>query len=295
MRSDVRSLLKEHKIVVVPGPVLNHRVAFELRHKSPETVFIFLAQQQELYLEDVLNCSTRFKFFLSDYVEGYHVDSMVTCPLDVLQRLYDDQVVINVSKVDTLKRITELSVTETVFDHKTLKADINRELCVVPIDWLRIIQLCSNALCKSIGTKSEKDVVIIIDRVNGHFQKEIATNYGQLPNSNAIERPKIVSKVLDHIKHQQNSKDALIVLDGFAFWQYLLLKQRIERLGLSLNESYTYSWIPTITQLKTIILKIQIMKENCSARIGWTMAYLKMKSAISMVKSPTVAFQAILN
>jgi hypothetical protein len=39
------------------------------------------------------------------------------------------------------------------------------------------------------------------------------------------------------------------VLDGFAYWQYVLLKKRLDASGLEINDSHTYSWIPSITQL----------------------------------------------
>ena len=89
----------------------------------------------------------------------------------------------------------------------------------------------------------------IVNSVNERFQEDLKDHYKQLTSSSPVNRPKIVSKILDHLDFTgRNKKTALIVIDGMSFWQYLLLNKRFSDI-LSVENNITYSWIPSITQL----------------------------------------------
>jgi hypothetical protein len=73
-------------------------------------------------------------------------------------------------------------------------------------------------------------------------------SYSSLNSSNYFKSPKIVSKILPFIANQKIEKQALLVIDGMAYWQYEMLKKEIENSLIS-NEGSTYAWLPSITQL----------------------------------------------
>ena len=248
-RKDTQSILKNYDFLVIEDLGLSQRITFELRADSPEKKFLFITKEWESYLEDIQKNSSRFHFLLADYLFGYHMASVLACPLQVIEEIYNDQPLTALSKAETLRRIGNLKSNEVEFDIDSFKQSLQSELDQANISWFSIIQLVSTALSESIGTESEHQVIDRIETVNTEFQNELSSNYSQLPNSNAIERPKVVSKVLDHINGQRNEKDALVVLDGLAYWQYFLLKDEFQKFGLVSNESHTYSWIPSITQL----------------------------------------------
>ena len=144
-------------------------------------------------------------------------------------------------KQDTIKEIEKIknargskSISITEFE-ENLKKETEQE----PYNWHNILYLISLALTKTIGTNQEELVIKNVQNINELFQNELKKNYASLKSSNAIKSPKIVSKILEHLNSNfKNEKLALIVIDGLSFWQYILLKDKIE--GLK-KEQHIYS------------------------------------------------------
>lgn len=140
---------------------------------------------------------------------------------------------------------------ETI-NKKQLILPLLGELDVSEIIWDSAIVPISEVIKKSLKYHLFDEIEKYIQKLNDRFQDHIDKNYKEniLPSS-SIKRPKVVSKVLDHISQNIGAKDkvALIVIDGMAYWQWLMLKEQLTENGIEVEQSLTYSWLPSITQL----------------------------------------------
>jgi hypothetical protein len=76
------------------------------------------------------------------------------------------------------------------------------------------------------------------DVINHQFQNWIDEHYFATLQSNPLLKPKSVNKILPHIaaNYQQQDKVALMVIDGFAYWQFMVLKRYLDKnLRVSVN------------------------------------------------------------
>ena len=101
-RKDTQSILKNYDFLVIEDLGLSQRITFELRADSPEKKFLFITKEWESYLEDIQKNSSRFHFLLADYLFGYHMASVLACPLQVIEEIYNDQPLTALSKAETL-------------------------------------------------------------------------------------------------------------------------------------------------------------------------------------------------
>jgi hypothetical protein len=126
------------------------------------------------------------------------------------------------------------------------------ELDVSEIKWDSAIVPVSEVIRKSLKYHLYDEIEEYIQDLNSRFQAHLEKNYKEniLPSS-SIKRPKIVSKVLDHISQNTDKEEkvALMVIDGMAYWQWLMLKEQLNKNGIETEQYLTYSWLPSITQL----------------------------------------------
>lgn len=119
-------------------------------------------------------------------------------------------------------------------------------------NWYECIYTASQVILRSLPIGKYDLLTPYVHQLNEQFQKHLDQHYKSriLPGS-AIKRPPAVSKIQDYIKSNFGAADkvALVVIDGMAFWQYLLLKHPLQELNCQLEEHLIYSWIPSITYL----------------------------------------------
>lgn len=248
-RNDVQVCLKSLGIDVIDGSKIQQRIAFELR--EGDRFMLLLTQYKDGYLEDVKKQSTALEFSLSDFFTEYHIPSLKEQSLEILDQLFKNKPLFGLSRQETLKCIEQIKESQTAkevaIDIDELFAQLNRLLSLEPINWAVINGICCKALAESIGHANFDQLYDYINAINIQFQQHLEANYAQLKHASAVKKPKIVSKVLDHLRfHYADEKIALIVIDGLAFWQYELLKKQLPAVK---NEDVIYSWLPSITQL----------------------------------------------
>lgn len=248
LREDIIKIFKDNNISIVKGNSIEQRIQFEL--KNSLITLIFISDDNENYLEDIKRDSAKTSFHLSNFIKGYDSSSILNVNLGYLDILYKNPSIKSLSKAETDNYIINLfPKEESVLNKLVFENKINKLLENKTIDWLEIINEYSNALLLSINTKYLEEIIAIGDKINIHFQKELEQNYKHLFSSSAIKKPKIVSKILDYITHNDKSnKIALIVIDGMGFWQYNSIKSLYPS-SFNTIEDFTYSWIPSITQL----------------------------------------------
>lgn len=248
-RDDVIEEFERNNISVSIGNNLNQRIAFELRDNN-KSIFL-INKEKRNYLEDIEASAIHVEFFLSQYLFEYHIPSVKDLPLSILDQLFIKKQLFSLSKTETIKEIEKVSSVSKSknpkFDIEGFSDRINEGLATENIDWHEIATLFGEAISICIGSEQFDLILELIKEANEKFQEHIQTNYNQIKNSNPIKRPQIVSKILNYIDFNfKEEKVALIVVDGLSFWQYALIKNRLS--GIK-KEEFTFSWIPSITQL----------------------------------------------
>jgi hypothetical protein len=249
-RADVIKELKLYGVDVIKGTPIQRRIHFELREET--TILVLLCQDKNGYLEDIKLQSISLEFHLNNYISGYHLPSIIELDFQILNKLFSIKQFFSLNKRETIEIIdrlrTELNANLPVlFDMVEFTTKLNNLLEENAINWAVVCRIISNGVLKTIGSSQFDELLIHVNKSNEIFQTYIKTTYQQTKNSSSVKKPKIVSKILDYLNFNfQNEKIALIVIDGLAFWQYELLK---DKLPANKIEEVIYSWIPSITQL----------------------------------------------
>ncbi len=253
LRTDVINCLNKYNIVVNHSSQIQQRIAFELRDKENYSkILLLVSDDNTQYLEDIKKISAEVVFHLSSYIQGYHLKTILSFDLALLNKLYNGVQIFTLSKKETEDFATSFETSrniETDFDIDIFRDNIDKLIYINNKDWNEIINTISKGIRLTIGTKQITEVFSIIASVNELFQQYLEVDYEQSINSNPIKKPKIVSKILDHLSFNYlNSKLALIVVDGMSFWQYQMINSKFPNY-FKCSEDYTYSYIPSITQL----------------------------------------------
>lgn len=248
-RKDIIAALKNFGIDVVSGTNLDLRIHYELRNE--EEYCVLLSDDNTGFLPDITANSSALIWSLEHYFNFLHVPSIKELDIKLLNKIFKHEVIIPLNKADTIKLIEKLRSeshieNEDVQENQLLQI-IKETVADTPINWNIIARDLGELIKKAIKKGTLNNYAKLITEVNEFFQAELEVNYKHIKNSSAVKKPKIVSKVLDHLAFNYlNDKIALIVVDGLAYWQYLLIKDRI---NVEATEQTIYSWIPSITQL----------------------------------------------
>ena len=247
-REDVLKHLELRGLAICAGTVLQQRIEFEL--KEPGVKLILLNPDFRNYLEDITTVADRFEFLLSDYIEGYHIPTIIDAPLPVLDELFDGPSLFGLSKAETQKKVSDMSSLLGLKDQeikKSLLSEVDAELQKAMIDWNLISYKLAELINLSFKLNRPKEIDEIIIRVNDAFQEYRAQSYKQTIVSSAIKHPQNVCRILEHLDfNYKDKKVALVVVDGMSTWQYRLISSAFHG---SKEEMTTISWIPSITQL----------------------------------------------
>ncbi|WP_310993746.1 PglZ domain-containing protein [Aequorivita marina] len=249
-REEVLSTLLTYGIRVVQGTKIHQRVEFELR--EDDEVLLLLSQDNTDYLEDITKTATAIDFDLKTYFGGYHIPSIRKIEISILDILFSQKQIISLNRIETLQLIDRIRqermpAPEVSFDIPAFIDTLDKRLEVEPINWSEVCKMISKAVLKSIRTSQVETLITSLGETNTAFQENIKTSYQATKNSNAIKGPKIVSKILEYLSSNfLEKKVALVVVDGLAFWQYEVLKNKLPN---AKSEDVIYSWLPSITQL----------------------------------------------
>ena len=247
-RKDLLSFLEAFSIKISSGSILQQRIDFELQNE--DELLVLITSGHNTYLEDISENASFLEFFLKDYLKQYHIPSIENQSLEILNQLFLNPPLSKLNKRETLLVIDKIVSTSEE------KARLICERCFEELDgflveetinWHSVIKSISKALYVSIGTSLNTQVLSRANVINEKFQDYLKTSYKQLKNSSSYKRPMIVSKVLDYLKlNFSDDKIALVVIDGMAWWQYQMLKEKIKSKS---KERSIHAWIPSITQL----------------------------------------------
>lgn len=249
-REDVIEALFANGIELVSGTSLDHRIAYELRDKSK--TLILLSKQKQDYVPDMGAQLYYYEFEMNQYLNAYHLPTIVSLDFTILDKLFAADPITIYSKSETEIEVDRIrqkirSQYKGRVDLNSIVNTLSLELFKVNTNWFKVVSLLSNAMNGCIGTPQYIEIKTLIEQANTVFQEYVDDSYKKLVNSNFIKKPPVVSKILDYLEfNYSRDKIALIVIDGLAYWQYLLLKNEI---NLPTEDYITYSWLPSITQL----------------------------------------------
>lgn len=248
-RSDVKETFGAFGIEITNGTNIEQRVRFEMR--EPDGLLILLSQDNSNYLEDIKKQAVSIEFSIANYLQAFHIPSIIELELPILDQLFQKQPVVSLNKKETQEFIDKLKAEskseEPEYDLDYFMATLNSHLDEVPVNWAVVSRIIAEGISKTIGTPKFEELYAHINKANVVFQESLQTSYHQTKNSSAVKKPRIVSKILDYLNFNfREKKIALIVVDGLALWQYELLKSQLPR---TKHEEVIYSWLPSITQL----------------------------------------------
>lgn len=248
-------LNQECQVEVVRGSQLQLRLHFELDYKSrTEEKFVYVCQQTETLLPDMLKEGKMMDFSISDLFPLFADKALVRRqPLQVLEWLYDEIGLrrINLAEgkmmVDNLLRRFNDNRNHSV---SHLRERLNR----LEINWAdsqKTIESVSDIMVDAIKAGVIEEMDDDIEQINNQFQDWLNEHYFAVLQSNPLLGAKSVNRILPHLaaNYQHEDKVALMVVDGFAYWQYIVLKRYLESLNIKTKDSTIVSWLPSITML----------------------------------------------
>ncbi|OYT17093.1 MAG: hypothetical protein B7C24_04455 [Bacteroidetes bacterium 4572_77] len=249
-REDVVRQFLKYNIVVSNGSKLSQRIALEL--KEDGVILLLVSKSVDDYLADIYLRASSILFSLKNYINSYHIPTLVNLDIAILEPLFAKESIAVYDKRQTLIEVEKLreqikKLQRAFYDLNSLTGALSLELAQINKDWSKIIKLISEALVQCIGTSQYEDLLVLIDQANAVFQQDLKADFKPLQSSSFVKKPKIVSKILDYLDFNfKQDKIALIVVDGLAYWQYLLFNKQIQS---QIKEDVVYSWIPSTTQL----------------------------------------------
>lgn len=124
---------------------------------------------------------------------------------------------------------------------------------VIPIqDWKRLgwrwAEVLSLVYSLEIGQRQENisKVQNIQKNIEAHFEEWIQINFQSMQDTPYLPKPTMVHQILNYIATKSETKIALIIIDGLALDQWVILREELKP-KLRLEEDSLFSWIPTLT------------------------------------------------
>lgn len=246
---------KESGICFVSGSSIELRCHFELTYKfDKSTKYCYLCNNPSDLLPDIRVEAFRAKFNVADLFPNY-TDKQVLKGLkvDTIEYLYNNNPQGFVSASDAKIRILEYQMEQAKKPEETPDEFCSR-LDEVKIDWSKPEETAASVavvLSEAIRAGYYNDVESLIASINLAFQEGLILRYSGAISSNPLLKAKAVNKVLPHLASSYSKEDkvALLVVDGVAYWQYVVLKGHLSAAGIKTSDSSIYSWLPSITML----------------------------------------------
>jgi len=252
----VRSLLYlQHGLEVVIGTNLQLRIHFELEYKRLESAhYIYVTNSIKTILPDMQQEAYLCNFSVSDLFPLFADKSLLQgLPFEVLTELYDQCAMRRVNMIEG-KALVENIVKEQEQRVKQTAAYCLSQLSSINVDWRKptqTINTVSEIVVNAVRNGVYPQIIPAVNAINQNFQDWIDSYYFATLQSNHLMHPKSVNKILPYLseKFEKDEKVALLMVDGFAYWQYTILRHYLQDKSLETQDGTTLSWLPSITML----------------------------------------------
>ena len=241
-------------VIFISGSTLALRLHYELHYKSSlETKFCYLCDTPDEILPDILAEAWVCTFYIADIFPNYQNRSLLSAePADILERLYSQPAAGFISASETALRIQQLKIAPKTETKRV--GDPVAAIRTYEPNWGSFAATTAE-ISKIVLAAVEQDVYPGIEpelrRINASFQSYLDANYTGALVSSPILTPRSVNRILPHLahKHSADEKVALVVVDGMAYWQYLVLKDALTLHAIPSSDSAILAYLPSITML----------------------------------------------
>lgn len=253
----VRNLLQaEQGVEIVSGSNLALRLHYELHYKSGNGKrYVYVTQSPEAILPDMKREAHSCTFVVSDLFPLFADKALLRRqPIEVLQVAFDrfgDRPVRGT--VNCQHEINSIDQ-ELELQRAVSMARFNERFSSLKVDWrdmLGTMNAVSMLFIDAVRAGVESEFADKLTKINESFQQWLDDNYFLQQNSSYIMRAPCVNKVMPHIAHRHKASDkvALLVVDGMAYWQYVILREAMNAARITPADDVTLSWLPSITKL----------------------------------------------
>ena len=252
----VRNLLYQQQgIEVVIGSNLRLRTHFELKYKSqPEKRFLYVCSSPDTLLADMKQEALVCDFNVGDVFPLFADKSLLrNQSFETLDELYRQTATRRVSLAEGK------AIIGNIIQEQERRAKESAEYCLgqltqIELDWRdskTTMEAISKVVVSAIRHGVYPQIVPAIDAINQTFQKWIDGEYFATLQSNPLLHPKSVNGIMPHLskKYGRDDKVALLVVDGFTYWQYVILRDALYKDGIKAHDGCTLAWLPSITML----------------------------------------------
>lgn len=253
-RPDVQQALLNYGLLLLPiRSSLELRVRYELSDKTSDNIVCYIKEPDFVPLPDIAQHITdKGTFSIIDIMPHFNRQELYRYSLSFGQAvsLYEKKYIYTLGPAET-----RIAVGDAIANYGKDISVIIDELRNVELKWDKsetIVSL-SRLIQEAVRQNQYRNIEPVVAEINKDFQQYVDNSYWSFINSMSGVRPKIVSKVLPFI-HKKNPKEdetkvALIVIDGMAYWQYLILEHELLELGIVPRNEMTMAWLPSITKL----------------------------------------------
>ena len=249
-----RALTTQTGILFVTGSPLALRLHFELQYKAaPDTRFCYICERPELLLPDIQAEAFVCSFAVTDLFPNIQDRKTLAAQKpDVLESLYAKNIPGFVTATDLSRHLLEIE-----FASRSAAAPVSdplAELSALRPGWSNLdpaIEAVSSAILSAIRQDKYDIIRPELSRINDTFQEYLDLAYFAMLHASHILAPRSVNKVLPFLtfNHKTHGKVALLVVDGMAWWQYLVLREQLDAAKVKHSDSTIFAWMPTITML----------------------------------------------
>jgi len=227
---------------------------------SREKFLRFLQQEWKLYLAGLGDKSQQSRvpfshedvrayidtFFLDGSLTPVEQDEVADLPAWMMTGVAHDPKVDAVRRFRGLREKFQSTLPTTDVSHKEWQQAAQRwaELIVLRWEWDDALDDADRSAWDSLHMK-----------VEDAFSRWMLKRYGSLHNLPYQQQPVMVHQIARFMAFERNRKKlpkiALLVLDGLAFDQWLLLKKKLENTDKAwrFQESTAFAWVPTLTSV----------------------------------------------
>ena len=246
------AFIREAGVTLLPGAPLALRVHYERWYKGSGERYCYIVNNLDEILPDIKENAFCCVFSVSDVLWGYDKSELLrwNAPYNVLHHLFEKKQNLFLSAEETRKEMGYVAEDETIYGFDQIVEKIRN----IELDWLSADTM--ESVCRYILTAIENrtygQMEYLVNEINQKFQVFIDENYRGLLTKSSLRRPYSVNNVLKHIHSAHpdiNDKVALFVIDGMAYWQYLMLKDALQDIGIETDDNICYAWMPSITKL----------------------------------------------
>ena len=252
-RADTQQRVREEAgLLLLPVDTgMKLRLRYEQEDRCSEEKVCYLMENENEILPDIKEELYDAKMFaLSDMLPACNEMEVRNAQLsfNMASYVFSKRFVFDLSAEETRRELDEARERYGVDSQEMIA-----ELKAIRLNWEdsatmdKIARIAVKAIDKSVY----EEIEVAMDVINEDFQKFVDEKYYSSVNSTSAKKPKMVHKILPHIfsANERNDKVALVVVDGMAYWQYLILDRELEKRNIVTKRDVTLAWLPSITKL----------------------------------------------